>query len=906
MVWPKHPWGHALSSPSHALCCVQDVVAKKGPIGSNALRSGAWVPTSAPLGAPVGTHAPERVLNSPPAERRLALDIVLGHPAWDEKSVASPTASPQSDGHDAKNSRQQSGKGVGIQAYTRMASRMQAHNTRYLNTTKKPLMRPASATSNVRYPHTGAGDDEQVACSEVLAASAYAAPDQPAASEAETGHGNVGAENAEARDDLFLFSEEEATEEDKYDAIELIDTYEDEEESRAVEAFELAVSAAIEADAERPKLHGMGRAGDRKRFEKSRFETQEPLLVQGKEVVRPSSSIDSRSDASRNTHTTKSGPRRPQSSLAPGNRRPPSTLDELREIRRRTRGLSPELQRILARAKSGRGFGMRTQSAQSPEFDDEEGEAQQTFQRRSRSGSRSRSRSRGPAARPSSACAALRELEGAPDIKGRGTVSSGGGVSLGFPHSGTVQRRLALVSPLVASVAVSNVSFGKDGWRTKAAGGGRFARPSSAFVGARPIALEGDRIRVRARSAQAEAKSLGKEMELGIAETPEVRQHLQALPRGGGSQAAVTHARETFVSTETCSVVDAAQDENYPPVPPNHLAVEMYDRPAQLHEIYLIPKRKTAGREDATECHRWIETKWADLQSKHKDGRGMAFMNKAHHVLSAGFHELLRQVYMVCSERGRALEHVWRLHLGLTDTALEYAEARDADHRRLQAMFSKTYASEGEMEREVEQRVEARICVQKGEYEGHMQRARSHEEQLVYRMVGMEQMIERLSIKYEKSKRICRDLTARAGVMRDMLTDAEEGFDTFLHRDSAHLAFHGSWSRRPQKELERQQAYLRGQREQPHAFVQTVSTEKIAAWESMHDKIFDLLLDAEGRSTGIDAEIDVYKRSLDQAVEVGVGSLSCICVRLRLCACVGAGLTSLSGMFNLKRSPRAL
>ena len=492
-------------------------------------------------------------------------------------------------------------------------------------------------------------------------------------------------------------------------------------------------------------------------------------------------------------------------------------------------------------------------------------------------------------------------------------MSSGGGVSLGFPQgtpkdcpSGTVQRRLALVSPLVASAAVSNVSFGKDGWRTKAAGGGRFARPWSAFACARPIALEGDRIRVKARSAQAEAQSLSKEMELGIAETPQVREHLQALPRGGGSQAAVRHARETFVSTETCSVVDAAQDENYPPVPPNHLAVEMYDRPAQLHEIYLIPTRKTASREDATECHRWIETKWAELQMKHKGGQCPVYIREAHTVCSAGFHELLRQVYMVCSDRGRALEHVWRLHLGLTDTALEYAEARDADHRRLQAMFSKTYASEGDMEREVEQRVEARICVKKGEYEGHMQRARSHEEQLVYRMVGMEQMLERLSIKYEKSKRICRDLTARAGVMRDMLTDAEEGFDTFLHRDSAHLAFHGSWSRRPQKELQRQQAYLRGQREQPHAFVQTVSTEKIAAWESMHDKIFDLLLDAEGRSTGIDAEIDVYKRSLDQAAEVGLDSLSCICVHLRPCACVGVGLISLSGMFKLRQLPPAL
>ena len=64
----------------------------------------------------------------------------------------------------------------------------------------------------------------------------------------------------------------------RYDAIEFLDTYEDEDEDRAVEAFELAVNAAMQADA------GSNKAGTHKmasRFENSRFETHHPLLIQG-------------------------------------------------------------------------------------------------------------------------------------------------------------------------------------------------------------------------------------------------------------------------------------------------------------------------------------------------------------------------------------------------------------------------------------------------------------------------------------------------------------------------------------------------------------------------------------------------------------------------------------------------
>jgi len=417
---------------------------------------------------------------------------------------------------------------------------------------------------------------------------------------------------------------------------------------------------------------------------------------------------------------------------------------------------------------------------------------------------------------------------------------------------------------------------------------------------------------------------------------PEIEKALDALPPGGGSlplasrfirrassaghagkegggdkarESIVPRARETFVTVDTCSVLKAAVEDGYP-VPPNHKIVEMVDRPTQLHEIYLMPQRKPAGREDAAEAYRWLQDEWGKFlkrsgraredkgtagaapkgrggENRVDDTRGkeqphkekvhafddFTFVCKGNELLSLGFQELLRQVYMYCSERGRALEYVWRLHLGLTDMAFEYAKQKGEDMALLQSQ-SLFYKSEEDRERDVAQRVETLLASERAQYEAHMARAQAHEEELVYRFVGMEQMIERLTIKYEKSKKLCRNMAARAAVMRDMLNDAHEACACFLmdsqgrERDEREaLSFNSSWGHRPAKELKRQQAYLQGIKEQPQEILESVSIEKMSVWETMHDKIFDLVVESEQKRLGHEAEIDMYKRSLTKAID---------------------------------------
>jgi hypothetical protein len=420
--------------------------------------------------------------------------------------------------------------------------------------------------------------------------------------------------------------------------------------------------------------------------------------------------------------------------------------------------------------------------------------------------------------------------------------------------------------------------------------------------------------------------------------SPEIENALDALPPGGGSlpfaskfnirrassacnagkgevgdkarESIVPRAMETFVTVDTCGLLEAAVEDGYP-VPPNHKIVEMVDRPTQLHEIYLVPQRKPAGREDAAEAHRWLQDEWGKFLKRsgrsrqekvtvgaapksggsgnaNEDTRGkeqphkeqhvqafddFTFVCKGNELLSLGFQELLRQVYMYCSERGRALEYVWRLHLGLTDMAFEYAKQKGEDMTLLQSQ-SLFYKSEQDRERDVAHRVETLLASERAQYEAHMARAQAHEEELVYRFVGMEQMIERLTNKYEKSKKLCRNIAAKAAVMRDMLNDAHEACACFLkdsqgrERDEREaLSFNSSWGHRPAKELKRQQAYLQGIKEQPQEILESVSIEKMSVWETMHDKIFDLVFESEQKRLGHEAEIDMYKRSLTKAID---------------------------------------
>jgi hypothetical protein len=464
---------------------------------------------------------------------------------------------------------------------------------------------------------------------------------------------------------------------------------------------------------------------------------------------------------------------------------------------------------------------------------------------------------------------------------------------------GASRRRLALVSPLAsAAPTLANVSFGKERWKTRAAGGGSLGRsqqrPSSAFVGpSRLRSLQGS----RPKSALAAAQEFGKEVELGISlhVSAEVQSQIEAMPQGGGERQAIgdeavgnvsdaklaPKARETFVSIDTGGLLDIDD-----PVPPNHRVVEIYDHPTKLHEIYLVPYRKPAVREDAIEVLKWLQVEWAKFHKhagwKEDTAEGRAndvqeqgerqqsggemdtreYVKKGNTLLSLGFHEILRQVYMYCNERGRALEHVWRLHLRLTDIAFQYADRKKEACARLQAAFKKGYQCEEDVERDVQARVKEALRNERAEFEQNMCRARTHGQELVYRLVGLEQMIERLTIKYEKTKKICRELTAKITVMRDMLNDAEEGFSVFLTNNETKLNTHSSWSRRPEKELQRQRAYLQGRREYPKDILQGLSTEKLAAWETMHDSVFHYLHETEELRMGFDAQTEFYSRQL--------------------------------------------
>ena len=127
-----------------------------------------------------------------------------------------------------------------------------------------------------------------------------------------------------------LFSEEE----DRYDIFNILETNEDEVEDRAVEAFELAASVALH-DTDRN-----GIAADKKACRVKKV------------VCRPSSSqaIEKVEDSAWNLVSR---------GTVESRQRPKSALDQLREIKRRNHGLSPELQKVLAEARTGRGFGYR-------------------------------------------------------------------------------------------------------------------------------------------------------------------------------------------------------------------------------------------------------------------------------------------------------------------------------------------------------------------------------------------------------------------------------------------------------------------------------------------------------------------------------------------------------------------
>jgi len=153
------------------------------------------------------------------------------------------------------------------------------------------------------------------------------------------------------------------------------------------------------------------------------------------------------------------------------------------------------------------------------------------------------------------------------------------------------------------------------------AGGGGGGGGGGGLIGRRP------------QSGLAHSKMVVKDTELGISRraASQLQDKLAGMPPGGGSGALLplpraasagaavergTEARETFVCVDRCGLEDAASARACEAhthahthtqgvtVPPNHRVVEMYDHPKKLHEIFLVPTRKPAAREDAANLHR--------------------------------------------------------------------------------------------------------------------------------------------------------------------------------------------------------------------------------------------------------------------------------------------------------------
>ncbi len=181
--------------------------------------------------------------------------------------------------------------------------------------------------------------------------------------------------------------------------------------------------------------------------------------------------------------------------------------------------MSPQVGRILAQARAGLGFGLVARRRTSVEAANEvmlmNFEGNEPREITGHIGpDRRRSRERSAGTRPPFAS----------EYKTRGNAVGGGGAEGGWgghasdmksvanvsAAGGKMQRRLALVSPLVnASAPLADISFGKAGWKTKAAGGGGLQRDTKTGV------VGGKAEAQRPLSAMERDRSLAKDAVLG-------------------------------------------------------------------------------------------------------------------------------------------------------------------------------------------------------------------------------------------------------------------------------------------------------------------------------------------------------------------------------------------------------
>ena len=157
------------------------------------------------------------------------------------------------------------------------------------------------------------------------------------------------------------------------------------------------------------------------------------------------------------------------------------------------------------------------------------------------------------------------------------------------------------------------------------------------------------------------------------------------------------------------------------------------------------------------------------------------YVRRGNSLLALGFQEVLRQVYVHCRQRGRALEYIWQLHLSLTDMAFAAAAAAETKYRSLREAFQNGYTCQEDIEQDIQRRAEevasSRSTV-----------PQKDREELVYRVVGMEKTIQQLSDKFERSKTMCRRLkeqSAARGPAAQRIAALERALAAMTHRAEA-------------------------------------------------------------------------------------------------------------------------
>ena len=79
--------------------------------------------------------------------------------------------------------------------------------------------------------------------------------------------------------------------------------------------------------------------------------------------------------------------------------------------------------------------------------------------------------------------------------------------------------------------------------------------------------------------------------------------------------------------------------------------------------VFLYP----AGRHDAINLERWLDTMMKDMQNMHLESN-REYFDYCQFIYGACLKEIMKQVKVNCRERGELLDKVWNEYLSLFET----------------------------------------------------------------------------------------------------------------------------------------------------------------------------------------------------------------------------------------------